>query len=402
MPEREEPYRYFDYAATAPLSYEALEAMEPYLTAGPCSIRGNGNPNSLSRPGREAFKALEGARRSLASSVGAARPDEIIFTSGATEADNAAIQGMAKSAFRERERRMNGTFTPHVITSQIEHDAVLNPVLQLSAEGFEVTCLKPDRDGFVTVRALAQALRPETVLVSIQTANSEIGSVQSIQQLAACAHEAGALFHTDAVQAFGKVPIDVRHLDVDAASFSSHKIGGPYGIGALYLKRRTPFSAFILGGGQEGGRRSGTQNLCGSVGFAAAASVATADVEAESARLRLMRDRLYERLCAFDRIQAAVDCPAQSRDFLPNVVCVLIEGIESQTAVLRFDALGFAVSGGSACSSASLEPSHVLSACGIRADDAQTQLRISFGRYTTDDEVEALLRAVPKVLEWKG
>lgn len=399
MPEREE-YIYLDYAATAPMVLEAVQAMRPYMQGGPESILEDANPNSLSTPGRTAFKALEAARRSLAASLGARRPDEIIFTSGATEADNAALQGIAHAAFHERERAMSGTFTPHVITTLIEHDAVLLPAKRLEAEGFHVTYLKPDRDGFISVAQLEEALRPETVLVSIQLANSEVGSVQAIRQLAHAAHEAGALMHTDAVQGLGKVCANVTELDVDAASFSAHKVGGPYGVGALYLRRRTPFEPLLLGGGQESGRRSGTQNVCGAVGFAASASAATADVEAESARLREMRDALYARLSTFERIQPTVECEAGSRDFLPNVVNVLIQGIESQTAVLRFDSLGFAVSGGSACASASLEASHVLTACGISADEAQTEVRISFGRYTDMDQIEAFLRAVPQVLDW--
>lgn len=391
---------YLDYAATAPLIPEALRAMEPYLAAGPDSIRGNANPNSLSTPGREAFKALEGARRSLAASLGAQRPDEVLFTSGAAEADNAALSGIAHGAFHERDRAMSGTFTPHIITTQIEHDAVLLPAKRLESEGFHVTYLKPDRDGFVSAQSLEEALLPETVLVSIQLANSEIGSVQAIRALADIAHERGALFHTDAVQGLGKVCANVDMLGVDAASFSAHKVGGPYGVGALYLRRRTPFAPFILGGGQEGGRRSGTQNVCGAVGFAAAASVATADVEAEGARLRQLRDALYGRLAAFEGVQPTVECAPGSQDFLPNVVNVLMEGIESQTAVLRFDALGFAVSGGSACASASLDASHVLTACGIAPDEAQTEVRISMGRYTDEEQIEALLHAVPQVLDW--
>lgn len=391
---------YLDYAATAPLIPEALRAMEPYLAAGPDSIRGNANPNSLSTPGREAFKALEGARRSLAASLGAQRPDEVLFTSGATEADNAALSGIAHGAFHERDRAMSGTFTPHIITTQIEHDAVLLPAKRLESEGFHVTYLKPDRDGFVSAQSLEEALLPETVLVSIQLANSEIGSVQAIRALADIAHERGALFHTDAVQGLGKVCANVDMLGVDAASFSAHKVGGPYGVGALYLRRRTPFAPFILGGGQEGGRRSGTQNVCGAVGFAAAASVATADVEAEGARLRQLRDALYGRLAAFEGVQPTVECAPGSQDFLPNVVNVLMEGIESQTAVLRFEALGFAVSGGSACASASLDASHVLTACGIAPDEAQTEVRISMGRYTDEEQIEALLHAVPQVLDW--
>ncbi len=397
----EEAYVYLDYAATAPLVPEALEAMQPHFQPGPAGILQDANPNSLSAPGRTAFKALEAARRSLAASLGASRPDEIIFTSGATEADNAALSGIAHAAFAERLRAQTGSFTPQVITTQIEHDAVLLPAKRLEAEGFQVAYLKPDRDGFISVQQLEEALSPETVLVSIQLANSEVGSVQAIRQLADAAHEAGALFHTDAVQGLGKVPANVADLGVDAASFSAHKVGGPYGVGALYLRRRTPFEPLLLGGGQESARRSGTQNVCGAVGFAAAASVATADVEAESARLRQIRDALYARLSAFDPIQPTVACPEGSQDFLPNVVNVLIRDMESQTAVLRFDALGFAVSGGSACSSASLDASHVLTACGISSDEAQTELRVSFGRYTDMDQAEAFLRAVPQALDWR-
>lgn len=396
----EEGYVYLDYAATAPMVPEALAAMEAHLQTGPAGILQDANPNSLSTPGRTAFKALEAARRSLAASLGANRPDEVIFTSGATEADNAALSGIAHAAFAERVRAMSGSFTPQVITTAIEHDAVLLPAKRLEAEGFHVVYLKPDRDGFISVQQLEEALCSETVLVSIQLANSEVGSVQAIRQLAEAAHEGGALFHTDAVQGLGKVFANVSDLGVDAASFSAHKVGGPYGVGALYLRRRTSFEPFILGGGQESTRRSGTQNVCGAVGFAAAANVATADVEAEAARLRQIRDALYARLSSFDGIQPTVACPEGSQDFLPNVVNVLISGVESQTAVLRFDALGFAVSGGSACSSASLDASHVLTACGVSPDDAQTELRISFGRYTDMAQAEAFLRAVPQVLDW--
>ncbi len=395
-------YRYLDHAATSPLLPEVREAMAPYLEAGPASILVNANPNSLSTPGRTAFKALEQARRSLAASLGAGRPDEIIFTSGATEADNAALLGIAHAAFEERARQMSGTFTPHVITTKIEHDAVLRPAKRLEAQGFSVTCLAPDRDGFIHEEALAEALRPETVLVSVQMANSEIGSVQAIRQLAEAAHRTGALFHTDAVQGLGKVPFSLQELDVDAASFSAHKIGGPFGVGALYLRRRTPFTPLLEGGGQEGGRRSGTQNVGGAVGFAEAARIACEDVEGGRARMMDVRDALYDRLSSFDRIQPAVECEAGSLDFLPNIACVLIEGVESQTAVLRFDALGFAVSGGSACSSSSLEASHVLSACGISADEAQTELRISLGPETSLADAEAFLAAVPRVLDWNA
>lgn len=393
-------YVYLDYAASAPLCPEALDAMMPHLGTGRAGVLAGTNPNSLSTPGRNAFKALEAARRDIARAVGAARSDEITFTSGATEADNAALAGMARAARDARRVRDKG-FAGEIITSAIEHDAVLAAADALKADGFRVTRLACDRDGFVEVRALEEALTPETVLVSVQMANSEVGSVQPIRQLAAAAHAQGALFHTDATQALGKLGIDVGALGVDAASLSAHKIGGPKGIGALYLKARTPFVPQMNGGGQEGGRRSGTQNVCGAVGFAAACVACARDVDAEAARLRRLRDKLYRDLPAFELIQPTVDVEEGSLDYLPNIVNVLVSGLESQTLVLRLDALGFAVSGGSACASSSLEPSHVLRALGISGDDALSELRVSLGRDTTDADITAFLHAMPRVLDWR-
>lgn len=393
-------YAYLDYAATAPLCEEAAAAMAPYQEPGRANIACGGNANSLHGPGRAAFAALEEARRALAGALGARRPSEVILTSGATEADNAAILGLAEGAREVYRRAGKGDVTPHVIVSAIEHDAVLAPAKRLEALGFEVTRLRPDASGFVEVRALEEALTPHTVLVSVQAANSEVGSIQPIAQLAACAHEAGALFHTDAVQALGKAPVDVGALDVDAASFSAHKIGGPKGVGALYLRARTPFAPFLLGGGQESGLRSGTQNVAGIAGFAAAAVAAQSSMEDEAARLRVLRDRLYAGLTALGPVEATVDVASGSRDFLPNVVHVLVDGYESQTLILRLDMLGFGVSGGSACSSHSLEPSHVLRAMGVPADRAQGALRVSMGRYTTESDVEGLLAAMARALDW--
>ena len=244
------------------------------------------------------------------------------------------------------------------------------------------------------------ALDADTVLVSVQAANSEVGSIQPIADLARVAHDHAALFHTDAVQALGKARVNLQELDVDAASFSAHKVGGPKGVGALYLRARTPFHAYAIGGGQEGGRRSGTQNVAGIVGFAAAVHAATAMQEAEAARLRVLRDRLYERLGAIDAVEATVDVVPGSEDFLPNIVHVLVDGLESETLILRFDMQGFGVSGGSACSSHSLEPSHVLRSLGIDADRAHGALRISMGRYTDEADVEAFAVAREKSLNW--
>ena len=391
---------YLDYAATAPLCEEAARAMEPFQVPGPENLAVNANANGLYGLGRAAFDLLEDARRRVARALGARRPDEIVFTSGATEADDAAIAGLVAAARDQRRLAGRGNRPVHVITSAIEHDAVLAPCRRLEAAGVRVTYLRPNRQGFIEARVLEEALTPDTVLVSVQAANSEVGSIQPIAELAALAHNAGALFHTDAVQALGKMPLNLEALAVDAASFSAHKIGGPKGVGALYLMARTPFAPFLLGGGQEGGRRSGTQNVAGIVGFAAACEAAVAGEEDESARLRALRDRLYGTLGALGGFQATVEVDPGSRDFLPNIVHVLADEWESETMVLRFDQLGFCVAGGSACSSHSLEPSHVLKAMGIGGDEVYNALRVSLGRYTTEADIDAFAQAAQKVLNW--
>ncbi len=393
-----EDYIYLDYAATAPLCEEAAAAMLSHMTAGRGNLLAGGNANSLHSVGRLAFERMEQARREIARSLGARRPDEIIFTSGATEADNAAILGLADAEFQRRKRAGSGSFEPHVIVSAIEHDAVLAPAKRLEALGYRVTCLNPNRRGFVEAAALEAAIDSHTVLVSVMLANSEIGSVQPVAELAKIAHRHGAQFHTDAVQALGKVPIKLAELDIDAASFSAHKVGGPKGIGALYLRARTPFTAYALGGGQEGGRRSGTQNLCGILGFAAACTAAVELQESEAVRLRALRDRLYAALAQIPDLRPTVDVEAGSEEYLPNIVHFLAKGLESETLILRLDTRGIGVSGGSACSSHSLEPSHVLRAMAIDSDSAHGALRVSMGRYTTEQDVEAFLSALPDCL----
>lgn len=391
-------YVYLDYAATAPLCEEAACAMAPYLEAGRAGAAFGGNANSLHSSGRAAFERMEQARRSLAHDLGARRPDEIVMTSGATEADDAAVFGLAAGECERRRRAGRGGFTPHVVTSAIEHDAVLAPAKRLEQQGFRVTRLRPNAAGFVEPASLAEAVDADTVLVSVQAANSEVGSIQPVAELARIAHDAGALFHTDAVQALGKVALKLDELGVDAASFSAHKVGGPKGVGALYLRARTPFSPYLLGGGQEAGRRSGTQNVCGIVGFAAAVHAAVEGLSAERSRLVLLRDRLYAGLCAQRRISPTVEVEPGSGRFLPNIVHVLVEGVESETLILRLDTRGFGLSGGSACSSHSLEPSHVLTAMGVAAKRAHGALRVSMGRYTTEEDVEAFLAVIPEVL----
>ena len=394
-----ENYVYLDWAATTPLCEEAAAAMAPYMAPGLANIAHGMNANSLHAPGRAAFEDMETARRQLARDLGASRPNEVIFTSGATEADNMAVLGIAHAVAENRRKVEGKDFVPRVVTTSIEHEAVLEPARRLAREGFDVVYVNPDKRGFVTPDALSAALDERVVLVSVQMANSEVGSIQPIAELARLAHECGAVFHTDATQALAKTPFDVGELGVDAASFSAHKICGPKGVGALYLKARTPMQAQMLGGGQEEGRRSTTQNVAGIVGFSAAYHAALGQLEEETARQRALRDALRSRLEAMPGIRCTVDVPSDSRDYLPNIVHALASGYESETLVLRLDMMGFGVSGGSACASHSLEPSQVLRAMGVSIDEAYGALRVSFGRYTTEDDMQRFADALADVLK---
>ena len=388
-----EDYVYLDWAATTPLCDEAAEAMAPFIAPGLANVAFGMNANSLHTPGRNAFTALENARASIARSVGAARPSEITFTSGATEADNAAIRGMIDARVKKERSRGNGGYTPHFVTSAIEHDAVLSLVAPLRAQGCEVTVLKPDSRGLIDAATLADAMRPETALVSIMWANNEIGTIQDIPALARVTHDAGAAFHTDATQAVGKVALSLKDAGVDAASFCAHKICGPKGVGALYLKAGTACEPFLVGGGQESGRRSGTQNVAGIMGFEAALAHAVANVDSERVRLSRLRDLAYGGCCAAGKARPTIaDAPGDDA-FLPNIASFVVPGFESETLILQLDIAGFAVSGSSACSTGSLEPSHVLSAIGVRRDDALCSLRVSIGRYTTEDDIDRFIDA---------
>lgn len=392
-----EDYVYLDYAATAPLCEEAAEAMAPYLAPGRANFALGLNANSLHAPGRAAFEAMELARKQLAEDLGASRPNEIVFTSGATESDNMAVLGIARAAAESRRKR-DSSFVPRVVTSSIEHEAVLEPAKRLAHEGFEISYIAPNREGFIEPEDLASKLDERTVLVSVQAANSEIGTVQPTAQLAALAHEAGALYHVDATQALGKIPCDVGAWGVDAASFSAHKVGGPKGIGALYLKARTSCQPLLLGGGQEEGRRSTTQNVAAIAGFTAATHAAVQRLAVEAERERGLRDLLYRELLALRGIRATVHVQPGCELHLPNIVHVLAHGFESETLVLQLDRRGFGVSGGSACASHSLEPSHVLRAVGISADESYGALRVSIGRYTTEEDLRRFIEALTDCL----
>lgn len=392
-----------DWAATAPLCEEAAAAMRDYMAGGPGNIEVGGNANSLHSEGRRAFAAMEDARAEVARCVGA-RPDEVFFTSGATEADDTAVFGLTSAALQLARSKGDAGFSAHIVVSSIEHDAVLQPAHVLRGLSVEVTEVDPDRNGFIPPDAVRAAMRPNTVLVSVMLANNEIGTIEPIEEIARIAHEGGALMHTDAVQALGKLPIDFHALGVDAMSVSGHKICGPKGVGALILKNGTHCTPYMYGGGQEAGFRSGTQNVAGIVGFAAACRAVCGDaaaVEKEASRQRALRDELYAELGKRDGVHRTVACEAGSAAFLPNIANVCVEGLESETMILRFDREGVALSGGSACSSHSLEPSRILKRIGISRDLALGSLRMSIGRYTTEEDVRATIAAFDRVLEWR-
>lgn len=372
--------RYLDYAATTPILDEVVEGMLPYLREH------FGNPSSVYAAGREAKKGMEEAREAVAAAVGAV-PGEIVFTAGGTEADNLAVKG---AAFRARARG------DHVIITAIEHHAVLHSARWLEAQGFRVSYLPVDSDGLVDLAALADALEPKTILVSIMLANNEVGVIQPVAEALAITRERSrALFHTDAVQGLGKVPLDLAALGVDLASFSAHKIGGPKGTGALYIKRKTPLEPVLHGGGQERDLRSGTPNVAGIAGFGVAARIAAAEVGDEGERLSKLRDRLEQDLVAIGGV--AVNGASAPR--VPGITNVCIEGVEGESLLLMLDQNGVAASSGSACTSGSLDPSHVLVAMGVSPKVAVGSLRISMGRATTDEDVDQLLKVLPTIVE---
>lgn len=372
---------YLDYAATTPVDERVVEAMLPYYSEV------WGNPNSLYRRGREAYTALESARERVVSAIGASHPNEIIFTAGGTESDNAALIGIVTRA-----KPAGG----HVIVSAFEHHAVLEPAHFLEKSGYEVTYLAPRPEGYIEPDDLRVALRDDTVLVSVMHGNNEIGTLQPIRALAEVAHDRGALFHTDASQTLGKVPFNVAELGVDAASFSGHKIYGPKGVGALYLKRGTPIAPMVRGGGQEFKKRSGTQNVAGVAGFATALDLMLAELPAESERLAELRNRVVEGITSI--IENTVES-ATHPDRLPNIAHLIIKGVEGEAMLLQLDAKGVAISTGSACSSGSLEPSHVLLSIGCPAELAHGSVRVSLGRYTSADDVEYFLEVFPPIVE---
>lgn len=376
-------YVYLDYAASAPMVPEAKAAEAAYAEAPYAGA----NPNSLHTLGREAAMALEGARREIAKALGGGfRPGEIVFTSGGTESNNLALYGIAEGA-RARDRKRT-----RVVVSAIEHDSELDVVPALKDRGFAVTLVRPGRDGRIAPEELERAVGPDCALVSVMSANNETGVIQPVADLAKIAHKAGALMHTDAVQAFGRIPLAIDTCD--AVSIAAHKIGGPVGIGALALRMRCPFRPQNFGGGQETGKRPGTQDVRGALAFAAAAKAQTDHLAERRSACAAKANRLFQKICAPGTgIQPTTT--AQIDDTrLPGMVSIYVPGLDSETLILKLDQKGFEVSAGSACSSGSLDPSHVLSAMGIARNDALGALRISFDERISDEDLDRFADAL--------
>ena len=374
---------YADHAATTAVSDTALNAMLPHFT------RAYGNPSSLYRFAQEAKTDLEQARADIAACLNA-RPEEIFFTSGGTEADNWALRGAAEWM------ALKGKPTGHIITTAIEHHAVLHTAQYLEKRGYAVTYLPVDENGRVDPAAVEAAIRPDTLLISVMAANNEIGTVEPIGEIGRVARAHGILFHTDAVQAVGHIPVDVEAWNVDLLSLSAHKFQGPKGVGALYVRRPLRLPPLLHGGGQEKGRRSGTENVPGVIGMAAALKEAVDRLEAEGARLSALRDRLISGLTRLPYTRLTGD----PENRLPGTASFVFEGVEGEALLLHLDARGICASSGSACSSASLDPSHVLLAIGLPHAIAHGSLRLSLGAENTGEDVDYILETVPRVVEY--
>ena len=377
----EKRFVYADHSATTPISKPVLNAMLPYLTEG------YGNPSSIYSKGREAKKALEAAREQTAAALGA-KPSEIFFTSCGTESDNWAIKGAASAGARKGKK--------HLITTNFEHHAVLHTMQALEKDGFEVTYLPVDAEGLITAQQVQEAIRPDTALVSIMYANNEIGTVLPIAEIGAVCRDAGVLFHTDAVQAVGQFPIDVVRQKIDMLSLSGHKINAPKGVGALYIRNGVAIDTFMHGGAQERTKRAGTENLASIMGLAAAITIANFEIEERAERRRAMRDKLIDGV-----LSTVPRCRLNgSREHrLPGSLNLSFEGIEGESLLLLLDMNGICASSGSACTSGSLDPSHVLLAIGLPHEIAHGSLRISLGDENTMEDVAYILEVLPGIVQ---
>ncbi len=371
---------YLDHAATTPVREEVFEAMKPFF--GPRF----GNPSSTHRWGREARAALDEARERVGRCLGA-RPDEICFTSGGTEGDNLAILG-AWRALKAKGRRA-------VVASPIEHKAILGAVHQVAREGAEERILEMTSDGVVNGQSFDDLVDEAVAVCTVMWVNNEIGTIQPVPQLASKAKERGALFHTDAVQAFGKIPIDAQKQQFDFLTISGHKFGAPKGIGALFIRRGTSLEPLMHGGTQDRGRRPGTENVAAAVGLARAAELALAECEAHCARLRTMRERLEAGILA--KVPDAI-VHGRGAERAPHIVNISVPGTDSESLLMALDLRGIAASGGSACQSGSITPSHVLSALGVRPDLVSAAVRMSLGSLTTDHCINRVIEVFPALV----
>ena len=371
---------YMDNAATTPVSPAVLEKMLPYFSE--CY----GNANSIHSTGLDARKALNAARKKVAAALNC-NPEEVYFTSGGSESDNWALKGVAFA------NRKKGN---HIITSAIEHHAILHTCEWLEKQGFEITYVPVDADGLVNPADVEAAITDKTILISIMAANNEIGTIEPIEEIAKIAHAHHVLFHTDAVQAIGAIPVDVRAIGCDLLSLSGHKFHGPKGVGALYIKQGTRIDNLIHGGAQERGRRASTENVAGIVGMAEAIELATANIPEKAARISALRDQLIDGLTALPYVRLN----GHHTKRLPGNVNVSVRFIEGESLLLRLDLAGVAASSGSACTSGSLDPSHVLLAIGLPHEIAHGSLRLSLSDTTTQEEVDYVLSVLPGIIEY--
>ncbi len=370
---------YFDHSATTAVLPEVHDAMKPYF------LEKYGNPSSIHSFGREAKIALEDARKKVAVLLNA-DPSEIVFTSGGTESDNLAIKGVAMYKGRSK---------GHIITTKVEHHAVLEPCDWLKRFGFEVTVVPVDSEGLVDPGDIERAVRDDTVLISVMMANNEIGTIQPVREIGQIARAKGIPFHTDAVQAMAKMPVDVRADNIDLLSLSAHKFHGPKGVGALYVRKGTKIEPILHGGGQERGLRSSTVNVAGAVGLGKAAEIAKRDMEPTCERMKAIRDKLIKRV---PELVPNSYLNGHKTKRLVNNANFRFDFIEGEGLILQLDFKGIAASTGSACSTGSLEPSHVLLALGLKHEDAHGSLRITLGRENTQEEADYLLEVLPGIV----
>jgi len=368
---------YLDYASTTPMDARAINAMQPYLKDK------FGNASSLHSYGQEAHEAMDTSRKIIADALGA-KPEEIFFTGSATESNNTALKGVAYANKGK-----------HLIVSPIEHDCVLNTSKWLEKQGYDVTWLKVDKDGLVSLEEIRSSIRDDTILVSIMHANNEIGTIEPIEEIGKICREKGVYFHTDAAQTFGKLPIDVGKMNIDLLTTSSHKMYGPKGAACLYVREGVKIEPLLHGGGHESGMRSSTENIPAIVGFGKAVELCLLEMDKEGRRQRGLRDRLIKDILSGIPNSRLNGHPEKR---LPNNVNISFSYVEGESIIMRLDELGIAVSTGSACSSPKLEPSHVIMAIGAKSQDVHGSLRISLGRFTTENEIEETLKALPMVI----